>query len=456
MKYDAIVIGFGKGGKTLAGAMADRGMRVAMVEKSAEMYGGTCINVGCIPSKSLITQSLDSAKIPGEFAQKAEAYRSAVEKKTALTTMLRGKNYHMLADRENVDVINGTARFLDAHTVEVATEEETLALTGEKIFINTGSYTFIPPISGVKESRYVYTSATIMALPELPKHLAIIGGGYIGLEFAGMYRRFGAQVTVLEAGPRFLAREDPDVADAVKGSLEDLGISILLNARVEQVEDKAQGATITYLDGEGAKQVLEADAILLAAGRRPNTKGLDLAAAGVEVDERGAIRVDSHLRTTAENIWAMGDVKGGLQFTYVSLDDNRIVQSALFGDCSYTREKQRNIPTSVFLEPQLSHVGLKEEEAKAKGLSFQVAKLAAGAIPKARVLDEPTGLLKALVENGTGKILGCTLFCANSAEMINTVRLAMQAGLDYTILRDQVFTHPTMSEALNDLFAQIH
>lgn len=454
-KFDAVVIGFGKGGKTLAGALAGTGKTVAVLERSPKMYGGTCINVACIPSKSLVHSAALSAAMGGSFAERAERYARAIEEKDRLTGMLRDKNYHKLADQPNVTVFTCEGSFLDARRVAVELEgggrEE---LEAEQIFLNTGARPFVPPIPGLAESRYFYLSETLLDLRELPRRLVIIGGGYIGMEFASMYANFGSQVTVVQDGDVFLPREDGEIAAAVLESLEARGIKVLMGAEIQRVADGDGHGELTVKAG-GQTVTLCAEAVLTATGRRPNTEGLNLQAAGVELTPRGAVRTDVHLRTTAANIWAMGDVVGGLQFTYISLDDFRIVKSDVLGDGSYTTETRGQVPYSVFLDPPFSRVGLSEREAREQGYAVRIAKLPAAAIPKAQVLQKPTGLLKAVIDRDTGKILGAHLFCEESYETINIVKLAMDAGLPYTALRDGIYTHPTMSEALNDLFAAV-
>lgn len=454
-KYDAIVIGFGKGGKTLAGALGAAGKQVALIERSPKMYGGTCINVGCIPSKSLVHSAALSKVQGGSFAEKAARYREAIAEKRRLTGALRQKNYDKLAGNPNVQVIDGTASFLGPHAVQVTDGAgQVQLLWGENIFLNTGSHPFVPPIPGLQGNPRVYLSEGLLDLEELPRRLAIIGGGYIGMEFASLYTSFGSQVTVIQDGGRFLPREDGEIAQAVLQRLQSLGAEVLLSTQVKEVREEGAQAVLALETPDGPRD-LQADAVLVATGRRPNVEGLALDAAGVELTERGAVKVDEQLRTTAPHIWAMGDVVGGLQFTYISLDDSRIVRSQLLGDGSRTTQNRGAVPYSVFLDPAFSRVGLSEEEARAKGYRVKVARLAAAAIPKAQVLQNPAGLLKAVVDGETGQILGAHLFCEESYEMINLVKLAMDAGLPYTALRDGIYTHPTMSEALNDLFAAL-
>ena len=453
-QVDAAVIGFGKGGKTLAGAFAAAGKTVALVEKSPKMYGGTCINVACIPTKSLVHSAALSAAQGGTFSERAARYATAIDEKDRVTGLLRSKNYRKLADLPNVEVVDGAASFADATHLTVAKPDGTReTIEAAQAFINTGARPFVPPIPGVDGPR-VHVSETLLDVRTLPERLVIIGGGYIGMEFASMYANFGSQVTVVQNEDAFLPREDAEIAAAVLDSVEGRGIRVIRGAGVRRIDDEADQAVVT-VEISGAEERLPADAVLVATGRRPNVDGLNLEAAGVELTERGAVRTDEHLRTTAPNIWALGDVAGGLQFTYISLDDSRIVKADVLGDGARTTANRGTVPYSVFLDPPLSRAGMTEQEARAAGFDVKVAKLPAAAIPKAQLLQKPTGLLKAVVDAGTGRILGAHLFCEESYEMINTIKLAMDAGLPYQVLRDAVYTHPTMSEAFNDLFAQV-
>ena len=451
-KYDAVIIGFGKGGKTMAGALGAAGKKVALIEKSDRMYGGTCINVGCIPTKSLVYRAGLAAAKGGSFEEKAAAYKAAMEQKEDLTARLRGKNYQKLDSNPNITVIDGTASFQSPHVVEVEKDGRTFQVEGEQIFINTGSSAFIPPIEGLKGNPYVYTSEGLLNLTELPSRLVIIGGGYIGVEFSSIYASFGSKVTILQDRDIFLPREDEEIAGAVRESLESRGIRVMTGVKVKALE-QAGGKALVAVDNGKQVQKLEAEAVLVATGRRPNTAGLNLEAAGVEIGPRGGIVTDDSLTTTAPHIYAMGDVRGGLQFTYISLDDFRIVKSKVLGDGSYTLKERGAVPYSVFLIPPFSRVGLSEKEAVEKGYKVKVARLAAAAIPKAQVLEQPAGLLKAVIDEETGLILGAHLFCQESYEMINMIKLAMDAKVPYQVLRDTIYTHPTMSEAFNDLFA---
>lgn len=438
-QYQAIIIGFGKAGKTLAATLAKTGWRVAIVEQSNTMYGGTCINIGCIPTKTLV----HDAELQHDFA-------AAMQRKGAVVSFLRDKNFHNLADLENVDVIDGRAEFVDNRTVRVVQSTGAIELSGEKIFINTGAQSTMPNVEGLTTTPGVFDSTGLLNLTQRPERLGILGGGYIGVEFASMFANFGSKVTLYEAAPLFLAREDRDIAEAIAGILRDKGVEIILNANVQAVSS-VDGAVLVKMPG-GVQTV---DALLVASGRKPATENLQLQKAGVDVNDRGAIIVNKYLRTSADNIWAMGDVTGGLQFTYISLDDFRIVRDNLLGEGVRHTGDRQNIPYSVFMTPPLSRVGMTEEQARASGASVQVVTLPVAAIPRARVMDDTRGVLKAVVDSETKQILGVSLLCVDSHEMINIIKTVMDAGLPYTTLRDQIFTHPSMSESLNDLFSLV-
>ncbi len=448
--YDAIIIGFGKGGKTLAGALGTAGKRTALIERSPEMYGGTCINVGCIPTK-LLVQKAKEAAAANTRAEKRTLYQQAIEQELALTAHLRARNLKKAEDTPNVTVITGAARLLSKTAVEIKTDDRTEIIEGDQIFINTGSIPFIPPIRGLQECSHALTSEGLLKLPALPEHLVIIGGGYIGVEFASIYSNFGSKVTLIQNGSTFLPREDPDIANAVLKLLQGRNVTLLTDAEVTQVFDQEGKAGISITQ-KGNTVNMNADVILIATGRKPNTEYLNPEKVGVRLHERGGIAVNEQLQSSVPNIYAMGDVTGGLQFTYISLDDFRIVRSAVLGDGSYTAHDRGVTPYSVFTDPPFSRVGMSEKEARDKGYAVKVSSMPATAIPKALISGQSSGLLKAIIDENTGRILGAHLFCEDSQEMINTVKLAMDAKLPYTSLRDMVFTHPSMSEALNELF----
>jgi len=418
------------------------------------MYGGTCPNIACIPTKTLVHEAGIAALLyHDDYPKQANLYKQAIGRKNRLTSFLRNNNYERLSKRPNVTVYTGEGSFVSANIIKVALPEGDIELQGKEIFINTGSTPIIPAIDGIKESQKVYTSTTLLDWNVLPQHLIIVGGGYIGLEFASMYAEFGSKVTLLEGGNRFMPRNDQDIANSVKEVLEKKGIEIHLNARAQSIHDTNDGVTLTYSDvSDGTPYFVDGDAILIATGRKPMIEGLNLQAAGIGVDAHGAIVVNDQLRTTVPHVWAMGDVKGGPQFTYLSLDDFRIIRDQLFGDKKRDIGDRDPVPYAVFIDPPLAHIGLTEEEALKRGYSFKVSRLPATSVVRSRTLKQTDGMLKAIVNDHSGKIMGCTLFCAEAPEIINIVAMAMKTGQHYTFLRDFIFTHPSMSEGLNELF----
>ena len=436
-----IIIGFGKGGKTLAKFLAQKGEEVLVIEKSNKMYGGTCINIACLPSKRLIIEAANGV-----------SYVDAVNGKNEMTAQLREKNYHMLADEKTVTVLDGEAHFIADHEIEVKLSNgKKVQYKGDRIFINTGAVPVMLPIPGLKESKYILDSTQAMDEKKMPKNLTIIGAGYIGLEFASMFAKYGSKVTVLDHNKEFLAREDEDISNAVRKDMEDAGIKFELGVDIEKITDEITDAKITY-QINGKRKTINADRILVATGRKPNTENLGLENTAIETTDRGAIKVDDFLRTTVDNVWAIGDVKGGLQFTYISLDDFRIIKDQLFGTGARMVSDRKVVPYTVFISPALSQVGLNEKQANKLGKEYKLFKLPVTAIPKAKVAKDNRGLFKALVDPETEKILVATLYGIESYELINMISLAMKAHLSYTVLRDQIYTHPTMSEAFNDLF----
>ncbi|EDI4631213.1 pyridine nucleotide-disulfide oxidoreductase [Salmonella enterica] len=438
-EYQAIIIGFGKAGKTLAVTLAKAGWRVAVIEESSSMFGGTCINIGCIPTKALVHD-----------AERENSFTAAMQRKESVVNVLRDKNFHNLVDVDNIDVIVGRAEFIDNRTVRIFMEEGEQVLLGEKIFINTGAESVIPDIPGLKTTPGVFDSTGLLNLTRRPESLGILGGGYIGLEFASMFASFGTKVTIFEASSHFLPREDRDIAQAIAHILQDKGVNLILEAGVKAVSPHEGAVQV-----ETQEVLYQVDALLVASGRKPATTGLQLQNAGVAVNERGGIIVDDYLHTTAGNIWAMGDVTGGLQFTYISLDDFRIVRDSLLGEGKRSLRDRQNVPYSVFMTPPLSRVGLTEEQARARGATVQTVTLPVAAIPRARVMGDTRGVFKAVVDRNTQRILGVSLLGVDSHEMVNIVKTVMDADLPYTVLRDQIFTHPTMSESLNDLFSLV-
>ena len=432
-----IIIGFGKGGKTLAKFLAQKGEEVLVIEKSNQMYGGTCINIACLPSKRLIIEAGNGVD-----------FVDAVNGKNEMTSMLRNKNYHMLADEKTVIVLDGQAKFIDNHDIEVTLSDGTTEkYHGERIFINTGALPVKLPIPGLAESKAILDSTAAMDQTRLPHKLTIIGAGDIGLEFASMFAHYGSEVTILDLHEQFLPREDDDIAAEIKKDMENSGIKFELGVKISRVH---QGTV--YYEKDGIEKSITSDRILAATGRKPNIDDLGLENTDIELTDRGAIKVNDYLQTTVDQVWAIGDVKGGLQFTYISLDDFRIIKDQLFGAGKRSLKDRINVPYSVFITPSLSRVGLSEKEAKAKGVNYELKKLPVAAIPKAHVLKDPRGLFKALVDPETDQILGVTLYGAESYELINMISLAMKMKVPASVLRDQIYTHPTMSESFNDLF----
>ena len=444
--YQNVIIGFGKGGKTLAVYLANHGQDVALIEKSEMMYGGTCINVACIPTKSLITN-----------AEKNIPYPQAIDIKNNLTSLLRQKNFDKLNQLPSVTIINGEAKFMSEREVAIAFNRtnQQARVTAERIFINTGTVPFIPDIEGIKTSRNVFTSESLMERSQLPERLIIIGGGFIGLEFADMYAKYGSKVTLLHRGV-FLPEEDTDIAEEIYKVMTAKNISIITGAAVERIRNSPSGnVIIQFKNAEKRYNEIEGSAVLVATGRKPNLEGLDLDAARIKINANGFLEVDDQLKTNVKNIWAIGDVNGGPQFTYISLDDFRIIRDQLFGGKYTSLTKRKAVASSVFITPSFAHIGLREKDAIAKGYRIKIAKLPAAAVPRARILNNTVGLLKSVIDADTNKILGCSLFCVDGSEMINTIQVAMNANLDYREIRDTIFTHPSMNEAFNDLYASV-
>ena len=443
-----LIIGFGKAGKTLAGFLGSRGESVILVEKDKKMYGGTCINVGCIPSKFLSNKAT-LRKVSN--LDNETYYKEAVTAKKELIAKLNKANYDKVAGVPNVKIIDGIASFINANVVEVKTDSEVVQIQAERIFINTGLVPVVPKIEGLNLSERIHTSETIMDMETFPESLAIVGSGYIGLEFTSTYSLFGSRVTIFGDNPKFLPRDDEDIAGLVKAELETQGAVFKLGVKVKKFVEEADGVNLYFENAEGKEEVQKFSAVLVATGRRPDTAELNLTNAGVEPGERGEIKVNERLCTNVPNIYALGDVHGGLQFTYLSLDDFRIIKSVLFNEGKYNLNERKHIPFNVFVVPSLAKVGMNEMEAKAAGVSYKLAKLPVMAIPKAKILGNQSGLFKVLIDENSGKILGANLFGVEAHEIINLFTLAMNEGISYESLRDQIYTHPTMAESFNDL-----
>ncbi len=457
--YDDIIIGGGKAGKTLAPALVTDGRQTALVERSLNMIGGSCPNIACIPSKTMVASAevantvRNSAAYGINTAPPTVDMATVIGRKRSVVQSLRPINLNNLHTALGDDLIIGTARFVAPKTIEVATAEGTTRLlTAERLFINTGTRPLIPSVPGLKEAGFL-TSESIMELEELPEHLIVLGSGYIGLEFAQMFRRFGSRVTVIGKSEQILSQQDPDIVIAVQALLERDGIEFLLKAKVLRV-DRAGNATKLQIQVANREMSLDGSHLLIAVGRAPTTDTLNLAAAGVATDPRGFIPVNDRLETNVPNIWALGDINGGPQYTHVALDDYRIVKANLI-DGGNRNTRDRLVPSCLFINPELAQVGLTETEAQQQGYAIRVAKLDASDIMRAVTQSQTDGLMKAIVDTETGRILGCSLLCYEAGEVISTVQMVMQAQMPYTVLRDGVLTHPTMTEGLNMLFSKV-
>jgi probable pyridine nucleotide-disulfide oxidoreductase len=451
---DVLVIGFGKGGKTAARVLGGAGRSVVLVEESERMYGGTCPNVGCVPSKGMVHHSRQ--RRPDDDPQRF--YERSVEKVQDVREFMRKGNYDSLSSLETVTVLTGRAVFTDPHTVAVTKPGgERLTVTAETILVNTGSRPVVPDIPGLGASRYLVSSTEVLESRRLPKRLAVIGGGYLGLEFAAIYQRFGSDVTMLARGERFLPRADTDVADAARRILADEGVEIVTGARVREVRDGEHDATVVYEHG-GTEHTLTVDAVLPATGRVPDTDGLGLDAAGVRTTTDGAIEVDEHLRTSRPHIFALGDVSGGPKFTYVSLDDSRIVLDQLVGEGKRSTTDRVAVPNTVFMTPPLATVGMTEREAREAGRRVKVARENVAdivAMPRAYAVEETRGLMKFVIDADTDLILGAALLSVDAQELINIVTLAMRHGITAGDLRTAIYTHPSSTEAFNEVPAVV-
>ena len=454
LHYGAVVIGSGQGGNPLAQVLAQSGRRTALVER--EHVGGTCINEGCTPTKTMIASArvayLDRRSAEYGIADDTvtvDMIRVRQRKRKIVESFRNGGERRL--EKVGVDLIRGEATFAAPKELEVRLSEGgTSRLSADAVFINVGARPSAPPIEGL-DSVPTLNSTTIMELDEVPEHLLVLGGGYVGLEFAQMFRRFGSEVTIVQRGPQLLSREDADVADAVAEVLRDDGVEVLLRTSALRAGRGDGGIQLTVHTPEG-ECTLSGSHLLAATGRTPNTDTLNPEAAGVKTDERGYIKVDERLKTNVEGVWALGDVKGGPAFTHVSYDDFRIIRTNLLegGDATTAG---RLIPYTVFTDPQLGRVGLSEQDARDQGLDIHVAKMPMSHVTRALEVSEPRGMMKAVVDAGTGRILGAAVLGLEGGEITAMLQIAMTGGVPYTTLRDGIFAHPTLAESLNILFA---
>jgi len=459
-RYDAIVIGSGQGGGPLAGKLAKAGKRVALIER--EHAGGTCVNEGCTPTKTMIAsaraahlarRAADYGVHVGDGEVRVDLERVR-QRKRDIVESFRSGSENSLRKLENLDLLMGTGRFTAPHEVHVELNRGGgLELTAPTIVVDVGTRPTTPPIDGLGSVPYL-TNASIMELGEAPEHLLVIGGGYVGVEFAQMFRRFGSRVTLLQRGPQLLTREDGDVADALTGVLREEGIDIWLNAEVGSATRVDGGLRLTAaVDGD--TRTVEGSHLLVAAGRQPNTDALGLEQAGIELTDRGFVPVDDRLRTRVDGIYALGDVTGGPAFTHTSYDDYRILASDLLGDGSRRGTGERLLAYTVYTDPQLGRVGLSEQEARNAGFDVRVATLPMSSVARALETDETRGVMKAVVDAGTERILGAAMLGTEGGELAAAIQIAMLGDLPYTTLRDAPIAHPTYAESLNNLFARL-
>ncbi|MDR2963186.1 MAG: FAD-dependent oxidoreductase [Bacteroidales bacterium] len=440
--YRNIVIGFGKAGRALAKSLAIHGESVLLVEKDTEMYGGTCPNVGCAPSKALIVR-----------ANRNENFTQAIAEKRELVLKLRSMATGMLTSESNIVILNGEASFVNDKEITVLLPNGTnVNFTANRIFIDTGATPVMPPISGLNESKNVITTKEALNLDTLPKHFVIIGAGFAGLEFAAMYQRFGAKVSVIDYHKNFIPSMDEDVSEQIFCDMHHDGIQFFLDSQITEIQYGEKHSTIVFTHN-GKQHSLIADKILVTTGRKANIAALGLEHTNIQVTPQGTIQVDDKLQTSVSGVWAMGDVRGGLQFYYLSTDDFRIVENQLFGDNTRLLSDRTPVPYCVFINPTLSHIGLTEKEAKAQNIPYRLFKMQAARIVKANVVGDTKGVLKALVNPVNDQILGATLYHEDSHEVINLLAVAIKARIPYTLLQKNIFTHPSMSEGLNDLFS---
>jgi len=456
-RYDAIIIGSGQGGKPLSMALAKAGWKTALIERA--YIGGTCINYGCTPTKTMF----NSARV-AYLARRAADYgvhngdvivnmKEVRERKQRVVESFRDSGLKGIQKTENLDLLTGDARFTGERTVDVKLNDGgTRTLTAEKTFVNTGGRPAKPKVEGIDDVSTL-DSTSIMELDELPQHLLVLGGGYISLEFGQMFRRFGSEVTIVQQAKQLFSREDPDVAQAVREVMEEDGIKVLLNAKAARIKKSGEQVELTVKETE-REQTLNGTHLLVATGRKPNTEDLNLAAAGIETDEQGNIKVNNRLETNVEGVYALGDVKGGPAFTHISYDDFRIIRANLLEGGSATTEG-RLVPYTVFIDPQLGCVGINETEAKERGLNVRVATLKMKSVARAIEMSETRGFMKAIVDANNNQILGAAVLSVEGGELMAMIEIAMMGKLPYSVLKEAIFTHPTLAESLNSLFMQL-
>ena len=456
VRYEALIIGSGEAGKYMAWTLAKAGHHTAVIER--KLVGGSCPNIACLPSKNIIR----SAKV-ASFAHRAQEFGLEIGSPTTNMASVQRRKRKMVADLIQVhldrykasgaELIMGAARFTAPRTVEVSLNAGgSKTIAGERVFLNVGTRATIPDVPGLAATQPM-THVEVLDLDRLPEHLIVMGGGFVALELAQAMRRFGSRVTVIEKNRQLVSKEDSDVGAALLDLFRDEGIEVLLDTEVSKVEGRSgQQVRVRVRDAKG-ERVIEGSDLLVATGRTANTRGLDLDQAGVELDERGYIKVNHRLETTAPNVWAMGDCAGSPHFTHVAFDDFRIVRDNLNGGNRTT--EGRLIPFCIFTDPELARVGLNESEANSRGIAYRVANMPMAAILRTRTLSEPRGFVKMLIDAHSDRILGFTVFGVEASELLAAVQTAMLGDLPYTALRDAIFTHPTMAEGLTVLLASV-
>ncbi|WP_375437873.1 mercuric reductase [uncultured Hymenobacter sp.] len=457
--YDALIIGSGQAGNPLATALADAGQRVALIEEN--LLGGSCINYGCSPVKAMLASAerahqLRTAPDFGVEGEEPKVNIAAIvaRKDEIIGAMREGVRSNLTKEHKGITVLEGHAAFTGLRAVLFTPPTGPLQeLSAKRIFINTGTRAAIPDIEGLEGLPYL-TTTQLLDLKELPKHLVIIGGGYIGLEFSQMYRRFGSQVTIIESGAQLLEREDDDVCEALSKILTDEGVEIVLGANVRHVSRNGDGIfTLTASTPQGDRR-LRGTHLLVATGRTPNTDTLGLDQAGIKLDEKGFIEVNERLETNVRGVYALGDVHGGPQFTHISYDDFRVVRDNLLKPGKRRSAKQRPLPYCVYTEPQLGRIGLNESQAQQQDISYRVATMPVLTIGRARETSRTGGFWKVLVDP-QDRILGATILCAEGGELMTMFQLIMMGKLKYQQLQDMVIAHPSWAEGLNNVFAKL-
>ena len=455
-EYDLVILGGGTGSTIAAWTFAKQGQRVAAIDR--KYVGGSCPNIACLPSKNII----HSAKV-ASYLRRSEEFGIAKRDVTVDMSAVRGRKRRMVSSWNDVYLDNyrksgaeflfGSGRFIGPKTLEVTLHDGTIRqLRGANVIINTGTRAVLEPVPGLVDA-HPLTHIEALELDQVPGHLLVIGGGYVGLELSQAMRRFGSKVTIIDRNDRLMHREDDDVTEALQSLFADEGIDMVLNGTVKRVSGESGQSVRIVIEQRGMEKTLEGSHLLVAAGRAPNTDGIGLELAGVELTDRGYIKVNERLETTAPGVWAIGEVAGSPQFTHVSVDDFRVVHDSITGGQRVTTG--REVPFCLFTDPEFARVGVSEKEAKARGIAYRLFKIPMEAVMRASTLSETRGFLKALVEADGNRILGFTGFGVGAGEILSSVQITMVAGLPYTALRDAMLTHPTLVEGLIPLFSSI-